>query len=400
VSIIVPARNEADNIGACVHSLLAQTAIDYPIELIVVDDASTDTTGQLLDDVVARLVQLAPHGPSGQTTLRVIHLTEKPTGWAGKPHALHSGASVAQGHWLLFTDADTRWQPGAVEALVAFADAAGADLVSAMPTLILPTLPERIVVPTLLLTLLLTTQPVDVRNPRRSAAGANAQCLLVRRAAYDAVGGFAHPDLRGALLDDSTLARVIKRAGYRLQMARGDQLLTVRMYPTLRDAWQGWGRSLGATLQMYPRMVGTVLTALVMLFLTAPYLLLTGDVWGVLRTTRGRRGQASAQRKARDVHTCFSKWIAWETLASGVVALGVTLAGFAWAVRGATLPLRYALLHPVGVILEVVLLAQAWWGRMRGNPVVWKERAYAPGVSSARPPVSIRRHPPSRPTEP
>ena len=393
VSIVVPARNEANNIRECMAALLAQTTHDNPIEVIAVDDASTDATGSLLDDLAAGRAQQAPHESSEQTTLHVIHLTEKPMDWAGKPYALQSGASAAKGQWLLFTDADTRWQPGAVEALVAFAEATGADLVSAMPTLILPTLIERIVIPSLLLTLLLTTQPVDVRNPRRGAAGANGQCLLVRRAAYEAIGGFAHPDLRRALLDDSSLARVIKRAGYRLQVARGDQLLTVRMYPTLGDAWQGWTRSLGATLQLYPRSVGTALSALVMLFLMAPYLLLASGVRDVLKNVRSRPQQTLRQRDKRPVHHHSSKGGAWETLVSGVVAVGVTLAMFAWAARGATLPVRYALLHPIGVVLEVTLLTQAWWGRMRDKPVVWKGRGYAAASPAANLPVADPRQP-------
>jgi len=381
VSIVVPARNEETNISACLRSLLAQTARDHPIEIIAVDDASTDATSHILDDLAATHTEQAPQELSGQATLRVIHLSAKPPDWAGKPHALHAGASAAQGRWLLFTDADTRWCPGAVEALVAFAEAVDADLVSAMPTLILPTLTERIVVPALLLTLLLTTQPIDVRNPRRRAAGANGQCLLVRRAAYEAIGGFAHPELRRALLDDSSLARVIKRAGYHLQVARGDQLLTVRMYPSLSDAWQGWTRSLGATLQLYPRSVGTALTTIVMLWLLSPYLLLASGLRSILKNTRGTQGQGSCQRDGRRVYDYSARRSAWKAFLSGIVALGITLAMFAWAVRGATLPIRYALLHPIGVTLEVVLLAQAWWGRMRGKPVVWKERAYAPSAT-------------------
>lgn len=380
VSVVLPARNEAENIVDCAHSLLTQTAHGVPVQVIVVDDASTDATGTLLDtlrdEVGAAFDEIPGSGHAQRVTaplasLTALHLQEKPQGWAGKTHALHRGSALARGEWLLFTDADTRWQPGAVEALVAFAETTGADLVTVVPHLILPTLTERIVVPTLMLTLLLTTQPVDVRHPqRRWAAGANGQCILVRRAAYKAVGGFAHPALRGALLDDSSLARVIKAAGYRLQMARGQRLLSVRMYPTLADAWQGWVRSLGASFQMYPRTVGTGLFLLLGALTLAPYALVIRGLMSRL----GGSGAAPSQKTGRA--DTRSQQRAQATLVSGGVALGVTLASYGWVIRGLALPLWYTLLHPIGVLLQLALLGQAWLGRLRGKPVVWKARAY------------------------
>lgn len=342
-SIVLPARNEEDNIIPCVQSLLHQYANGIPVELIVVNDASTDATGALLDSQFA----------DGRL-LTVLHLGEKPDGWAGKPHALHAGASRARGEWLLFTDADTRWEPGAVEALVRCAESSGADLVTALPTVILPTLLERVVVPTLLTTLLAATQPVDIRHPRRRwAAGANGQCLLVRRAAYEAIGGFAHPELRNALLDDSTLARVIKRAGYRLQAARGESLLRVRMYPTLTDAWQGWGRSLGASFQLYPRSIGMILLAVLSLTLLLPYAF----------TIR------SLLEWRRHGHPP-------ELLIEGLGALVPTLSTFGSALSTLGLPFWYVVLHPMGIMCEFVLLVQAWLKRIRGIPVTWKGRGY------------------------
>ena len=169
VSIIVPARDEADNIAPCLHSLLTQhlaNGAENGVEVIAVDDASTDGTGDILE-ALAR-------GAPGQ--LQVIHLRETPPGWAGKPNALHNGAQQARGTWLLLTDADTRWQPGAVEALVAFAEAHQVDLLTTFPRQILASPLERVAAPELVATLFAFTSPVAVNSPRRrDAALANGQ---------------------------------------------------------------------------------------------------------------------------------------------------------------------------------------------------------------------------------
>lgn len=343
VSIILPARNEASNIAPCVQTLVGQRVLDTPTELIAVDDDSSDGTSALLDDLA-----------HSADTLSVLHLREKPDGWAGKAYALHRGAQRACGDWLLFTDADTRWQQGAVEALYQYAVSREVDLVSAMPFEVLPTIGERIVVPTLLLTLLLTAQPTDVRKPKHRAFAANGQCLFIRRSAYESIDGYNRPVLRGALLDDSSLAREIKRAGFRLQMVQGHSLLEVQMYPSFRAAWAGWLRSLGASFQEHSRPVGSALFGLLVTLLLVPYGLI---IAGLARSLQ--RGKPS------------------EGLIVGSVALGITISTYGWAIRALRLPYWYILGHPVGVCAQVALLALAWFRRLRQMPVVWKDRAYS-----------------------
>ena len=128
VSIVLPARDEARNIRACVESLLAQ---DYPaFELIVVDDASSDATPRVLEEIART------HARAGR--MRVVRLDSLPPGWAGKPHALDAGATRARGEWLLFTDADTRHEPAALRTAVSQASAGGADLFSLLTAQELP----------------------------------------------------------------------------------------------------------------------------------------------------------------------------------------------------------------------------------------------------------------------
>lgn len=351
VSVVLPARDEAANIEACVYSLLAQRASDLPIEILAVDDASTDRTGILLDT----LARSAPE-------LRVLHLTSKPEGWAGKPYAIHQAAQQTQGRWLLFTDADTRWEPGALEALVHYAEEHDVDLLSTLPRQVLPSLVERLVAPALLVTLFTTAPPADVNSPRKKVAVANGQCILLRRAVYQAIGGYAHPELRAALLDDTSLARVVKRVGYRLRMAGGQSLLSVRMYPSGPQAWQGWLRNLGTSFRQQPTWLGTVGLALLLVLLIAPYYLFAAGLREWLH--RGRPTETT--------------WI-------GAFSFGVTLTAFMWSVRALCLPRRYVLVHPVSSVLQIVLMTQAWIRHMRHAPIVWKGRLYPYPALAPRP---------------
>ncbi|HEX8729145.1 MAG TPA: glycosyltransferase [Ktedonobacterales bacterium] len=349
VSIIVPARDEASNITPCIQSLVPQWIgddVDECVEVIAVNDASIDGTGAQLDALAA----------DADARLHVIHLQETPQGWAGKPYALHSGAQQARGRWLLFTDADTRWQPGAVAALVAFAEDYQIDLLTTFPRQILPTPLERVVAPELVATLFALTSPTAVNSSRRpDAALANGQCILLRRAVYEAIGGFARPEMRGVILDDAALALAVKRAGYRLQVSAGQELLTVRMYPSARAAWQGWLRNITASYRLHSPLASTLGLLGFTTFHLTPYAL---TLAGVLRWRRTRRLN--------------------EPLVIGCLALGVSLFSFGRAIRALRLPWVLLLAHPISVILEQALLMQGWWRFMRRKPIMWKQRAYSP----------------------
>lgn len=232
LSIIVPARDEERSIEACVRSLVAQQGVDA--EIIVVDDGSTDGTAEIL----ARLRDEYP-------TLRVVTGEALPEGWVGKPWACAQGATIARGEWLLFTDADSRHAPLASVSTVSFARAHRADALSIMTGQELGTLAEAAILPAILQMIVFASGMLDeINDPLRpDCALANGQYLLVSRAAYDALGG--HAALRAEIVEDLEFARRLKRDGrFRLIVAEGTQLVSVRMYHSFREIWDGFTKNM------------------------------------------------------------------------------------------------------------------------------------------------------------
>ncbi len=252
VSILVPARNEALNIEACVGSLLAQ---DYPcFELIVLDDHSDDGTGDLIRGLGL--------GEAGDR--RVLSGSPLPAGWTGKGWACHQLSQVARGEFLFFTDADTTHAPGTVAATVAAAQAYRADLVSAWPRLITVTLGEKLIIPMILvlgmciyphwLVLLLQRHPhLAARLPaflRHGLGAANGQFMFFTRAGYDRIGG--HAALHDHLVEDVALGRAVASRmgeGMRLLNCESLDFSTCRMYRSFGETWEGFTKNMRAAFE-------------------------------------------------------------------------------------------------------------------------------------------------------
>jgi glycosyltransferase involved in cell wall biosynthesis len=228
VSVIIPARNEEANIERVVRSIAPQRSVR---EMIVVDDTSTDTTPEIL----AGLCEEFP-------LLRTIRLEALPAGWMGKAHAASAGAEQATGEWLLFTDADTEHLPGSLEAMLGRAGEEKADLLSLSPGQQTVTWWEKSIIPYVFVQLARTFPFEEVSDPASPIAAANGQYLLVRRSVYNEAGGFAA--VRGEILDDVALARLVKGRGGRLVFLPGAEWVRTRMYSSFRSMWQGWSKNL------------------------------------------------------------------------------------------------------------------------------------------------------------
>lgn len=237
ISAVVPARNEEAAIATCVESLVAQPEI---MEVLVVDDQSTDRTAEIVRELAAR------HGK-----VRLLRTEGPPQGWVGKNYAVSVGAREARGEWLLFTDADAEHLPGSAAKALEQAQETSAAMLSYSPEQITERWYERALIPFVYCRLAKFYTYDAVNDEKSAAAAANGQYLMVRRNVYDAVGG--HESVAGEILDDVALARSVKRAGHRLWFGRGKGLVRVRMYRSFSAMWEGWKKNLYRLVGGTPR---------------------------------------------------------------------------------------------------------------------------------------------------
>jgi chlorobactene glucosyltransferase len=231
VIIILPVRNEAAHIDDCLASLTAQ---DYPdFSILVIDDGSSDCTPQLL-------AQWRERDPRIHVQ-RVEHL---PPGWAGKAHALHLGVTLAEGEWLLFTDADTRHEPHTLRLMMGHALAHQDDLLTmGMNVMTLSGPATPLLVPLTEVLLAHRVTPAQVQNPTSRRAFAFGQYILLRKASYLRTGGYDTPEMRSCAVEDLALAEQLKHNGQRIEVVNGRGLLHNRQWTTWQSAFQGWSKS-------------------------------------------------------------------------------------------------------------------------------------------------------------
>jgi len=338
VSVVIPARDERRNIAACVRSVLSSS---YPaLEVLVVDDHSTDGTGALAHEAGA-----------GDPRLRVFQNPPLPAGWFGKQWACATGAAAARGEVLCFADADTRHAPDLLTRAANAMRSRGADLLSVVGHQELGTFWERVVQPQVLAILAGrygSTERIN-HSPRASDKIANGQCLLVRRAAYDAVGG--HASVRASVAEDLVLAKRLFEAGRRVCIVLGPRQLSTRMYTSLGEVTRGWRKNMlaGGREAMPGRLARAIFPLLLLLppsFSLLPPLLVGAFALGLTTSVTAQ----------------------WAGLATVLML-------FWWGVayRRAGLSPWYALAYPAGaaVLLGIVVQAIA-----RGQRVEWKGREY------------------------
>ena len=326
VDVVVPARDEAATIEDTLRSLLAQ---DYggALRVILVDDRSADGTGAL-----ARAI--------GDERLVVIDGAERPAGWSGKLWAVEQGVARSTAPFILLTDADIVHDPAHVATLVAEAERDGLDLVSEMVALRAVSLAERALVPAFVYFFQMLYPFNLVNDPSTRVAAAAGGTMLVRRAALERIGGI--DSLRGALIDDVTLAARIKQGGA-IYLGHSGLARSLRPYPGAADIWRMVARTAYVQLRLSPvLLLGTVL-GLVLIWLMPPWLALFGH------------GAA--------------RWMGAVAWAGSALSFVPTLRRFgqspAWAL-GLPAIATFYLLATIGSAVDY----------HRGRGVVWKGRSY------------------------
>jgi hopene-associated glycosyltransferase HpnB len=277
VTAVIPARNEADILPACLPTLLSQ---DYEgrLSIIVVDDDSADDTGKIAEGLGAELLG----GDVPGRELTVVGARPTPPGWAGKVWAMAEGARAASNasqysgdtEYILFTDADIAYAPGTITRLASAAVDGDYALVSQMALLRTGNSPEKLLVPAFVYFFAQLYPFPRVSRPRSRTAAAAGGCMLARASALAAAGGLAA--IKDARIDDVALGRLLKRAGGRCWLGLTTDVVSMRPYDRLADIWDMVARSAYTQLRYSLALTAAVVLGLAWLYLLPPAAALAG----------------------------------------------------------------------------------------------------------------------------
>ncbi|MFY9912875.1 MAG: glycosyltransferase family 2 protein [Candidatus Sulfotelmatobacter sp.] len=339
ISIIVPARNEEQDIEQCLRSLLQ---LDYNnFEVIAVNDRSTDRTGEIMEKVQNAHSPATDAGTVGRPVLKLIQHRELPADWLGKTHAMWTAANEASGEWFLFTDADVVFRPDSVRRALAYAEAEKADHVVLFPQMIMKTPGEYMMIAFFQTMFVFGHRPWKVADPKsRDHMGVGA-FNLIRRSVYEAVG--TYETLRMEVLDDMKLGKVVKNAGFAQRNVFGGDLISIRWARGAMGVVDNLTKNFFAVLSF--QWWRTLISAFALAFLNlTPFL-------GV--------------------------WLAhgWERLPYAI-ALGsmfLIYVGMSWRSR---VPAYYFLLHPVSTALFIYTLLRSMFYTLWNDGIVWRGTKY------------------------
>jgi chlorobactene glucosyltransferase len=341
VTVVVPARNEASNIERCLRSLLGQYYPADCLNIIVVDDHSTDRTAAIVRSIAA-----------GQVRVSLLTSPPLPPRWTGKCHACWIGArsAASDSEWLCFIDADVWGESALISSAVYAAKTRALDLLSIAPRQQLQSFAERLILPCGLILLSFVQDLRELQARSGSGVTATGQFMLIRRSVYESVDG--HAAVSSAICEDLEFARLLKQSGRSVLLMSGEELVSTRMYTGWRTLWPGLAKNLVDTLGG-PRATATLAVAAVVLAWAA-VVLPTIDAAGW--------AQGVPYAKAALVMACIGS----------AAALGLHLA----AARHFRIPFYYGFLFPLGYTIGALMAIDSVYMRLRGT-VSWKGRTYS-----------------------
>ncbi len=341
VSIILPVRNQAKTVEECLDSLVS---LDYPNkEVIIVEGHSTDVTQDLLRKY--------------QGQVKVIEEEPLPPGWVGKNWACHLGYKQAQGDLLLFTDGDSIHSSESLKRTVSYLQSTNADMVTLAPGAILKTFWEKLLQPPIFLLIMLFVGGKWVNDDTRKNALGNGQYMLFRRSAYEKVGG--HEVVKSRIVEDYSMARLLKLAGLRLRIVTAQNALGVRMYSSLREVWRGWRKNFYEVSDNHKLTRAVLRLLLLFSFLVLPFIVLG---YGILLLPS----------RPLNLYLFAGAFMA------GLLWLGVLI--FYGAVNVSRL---YGLLFPLAIMVYIGIGLDSTIRGALGLGVSWKGRVYGKAIQTS-----------------
>ncbi|MGH7197776.1 MAG: glycosyltransferase [Candidatus Omnitrophota bacterium] len=341
VSVIVPARNEEKNIENCLTHLLKQT---YPrLEIIVVDDRSTDRTPQLIGSFQR----------TSKTPVKNVRIEKLPPGWTGKNYAMFTGSKAAEGEWFLFTDADTTHRAESLSTALGCALERKIDFLTLAPETESKSFWEKTVQPLAVGSLALWFNPEKINAPNSEVTLANGQFILVRRDVYEKTGG--NEAVRQEVVEDVEQAKRARSAGYLVQFLDGTRLYSTRMYGSLKEIRAGWTRIL---TYLFNKNVWAILHKIFLfaLFSCLPYFVLFFEIW--------------------------AKFVRPEIFSAGLFGAGLGVCFWITAIRfqgnrAVKVNPWYAVLHLLGSFVMIGILLNCVARIVLKRRSVWKGQSYA-----------------------
>ena len=333
VTIMFAARDEAEKLSPALVSLLS---LDYPdYEVIAVDDRSADATGKILDEFAAR-----------DSRLRVVHITELPAGWLGKPHALNAAYQLATAPWLVFTDADVIFAPDSLRRVMMLATTQNIEHLALMTQMTMVGFWERVVMTYFGLGFTLGTEPWQASNPKSSKFTGIGAFQLMRREVYDAVGG--HRELAMEVIEDMKMGKLVKKAGFRSQAGYAAQHIRVRWQAGLGNLVRGTTKNFFAAAYFSLPLVCTQIFG-IFLMSVFPWIAL---LWLLITKSFGL------------------------PLLFAAIAVGIALCVHVALSFGAKASPLYGLTHPIGALIFMWMLTRSTIITLSRGGIVWRDTFY------------------------